>query len=362
VCSIKSARGGSWNRSGVILIAPNPNGGIYRVPASGGDPEPVTTLDSTRGETAHRFPQFLPDGRHFLFTALPSRAGKFDIFIGSLDSPKRRLLMTAGTGLTWAPPGHLLYARDGKLIAQRLDARSMQLRGDPVSLGDAITRTSRSGGPIASASRTGAIAYVTRQVTNQRLAWADRSGHEVASVPLAPGPYGIGDIAPGDRSAALVRNEAGEASDIWIADLERGVATRFTDEQGINESPMWSPDGARIAYSWSDNSPQRLKIKPLAGDTVTTLLESDPMFKRFHGWTPDGTASCTRGWIRSRSGTSGCCRWTAITCRGRTSRHGSTSRMPAYRPMGIGSSTTRTNRASSSRTCNRFRSPAASTR
>ena len=287
VCSIKSARGGSWNQSGVILIAPNPNGGIYRVPASGGDPEPVTTLDSTRGETAHRFPQFLPDGRHFLFTALPSRAGKFDIFIGSLDSPKRRLLMTAGTGLTWAPPGHLLYARDGKLIAQRFDPRSMRLRGDPVSLGDVITRTSRSGGPIASASRTGAIAYVTRQVTNQRLAWVDRSGHEVASIPLAPGPYGIGDIAPGDRSAALVRNEAGEASDIWIADLERGVATRFTDEPGINESPMWSPDGARIAYAWSDNSPQRLKIKSLAGDTVTTLLESDPLFKRFHGWTPD---------------------------------------------------------------------------
>jgi Tol biopolymer transport system component len=91
LCPIKSLRGGTWNRDGVLLIAPIPNGCIYRVPAASGDPQPVTTLDSTRGETAHRFPQFLPDGRHFLFTALPARGGKFDIYLGTLGSPKRRI-------------------------------------------------------------------------------------------------------------------------------------------------------------------------------------------------------------------------------------------------------------------------------
>jgi len=100
VCPVTSARGGSWNRDGVMLIAPNPNSGIYRVAAGGGDPQPVTVLDTTRGETSHRYPQFLPDGRHFLFTVLPARAGKFDTYLGLLDSPKRTLLLSAGTGAT----------------------------------------------------------------------------------------------------------------------------------------------------------------------------------------------------------------------------------------------------------------------
>ena len=153
VCPVKTGRGGSWGRNGVILIAPNSNGRIYRVPAGGGEPQPVTTLDSTRGETAHRFPQFLPDGRHFLFTALPAREGKFDTYLGSLDSPKRRLLMSTGTGVTWAPPGHLLFARDGKLMAQGFDARPCGCAASRCRWATTSLRR-YSGGPIASASMT----------------------------------------------------------------------------------------------------------------------------------------------------------------------------------------------------------------
>jgi Tol biopolymer transport system component/predicted Ser/Thr protein kinase len=288
ICSIKTARGGSWSRDGVILIAPNSNGCIYRVPAGGGELQPVTTLDSTRGETGHRFPQFLPDGRHFLFSALPARAGKFDTYVGSLDSPKRQLLLSAGSGVTWAPSGYLLFARDGKLIAQGFDAKALKLRGEPVSLGDGVAPTLRSGGPIASASVTGSVAYVPLQLTNQRMAWVDFTAREIAAIPLPPGPYGLASLSPDDRRLAVQRTESADGSDIWIADLERGVATRFTDEPGANEAPSWSPDGTRIAYAWSNHSPQVLKTKSLVGDTVTVFLESDPLFKRFHGWSPDG--------------------------------------------------------------------------
>ena len=90
-----------------------------------------------------------------------------------------------------------------------------------------------------------------------------------------------------------------DASDIWIADPDRGVATRFTDEPGANEAPSWSPDGTRIAYLWNDHSPQVVKIKSLVGDTVATLLDDDPLFKRFEGWTPDGR------WITYQSDESG---------------------------------------------------------
>ncbi len=288
VCPIKTIRGGSWSADGVILIAPNSNDRIYRVPAGGGEPQPVTTLDSTLGETAHRFPQFLPDGRHFLFTALPARAGKFDTYVGSLDSPERRLLLSADTGVTWAPPGHLLFARDGKLMAQGFDARALKLRGEPTSLGDAVSQTEFSGGPIVSASQTGSVAFGTLRVTNQRLAWFDFAGQETASIPLAPGPYSGVSLSPDDRRAALRRFESVDAQDLWIADLERGVATRLTDDQGISERAYWSPDGTRIAYLWSNQSPPILKIKSLVGDSVSTFLDTDPLFKQLHGWTPDG--------------------------------------------------------------------------
>jgi len=287
LCPVKAHRGGSWSRDGVILIAPTSNGPIYRVSVNGGEPQQVTTLDSTRAETAHRVPQFLPDGRHFLFTALPAREGKIETWVGSLDSPERRLILSAGTGVTLAP-GYLLYARGGKLIAQGFDAKALKVRGQPFSLGDAVNGTDLSGGPIASASSTGSLAYGTYQVQNRRLAWVDFSGNEVEQVPLPPGPYRFGSLSPDDRRVALVRVESFDAADIWIADLERGVATRFTDELGFNNSPDWSPDGTRIAYMWSDNSPQIIRVKSLAGNTVETFLDSDPFFKQLNGWTPDG--------------------------------------------------------------------------
>ena len=86
----------------------------------------------------------------------------------------------------------------------------------------------------------------------------------------------------------LVRTESPNASGLWIADLERGMVTRFTNEPGVIESVEWSPDGTRIAYELNDNSPQIFKVKSLVGDTVGTFLDSDPLFKNFHSWTPDG--------------------------------------------------------------------------
>ena len=288
LCPVKAFRGGSWGPDGVILLAPTSNGPIYRVSANGGEPpQRVTTLDSTRAETAHRVPQFLPDGRHFLFSVLPAHEGKFETWVGSLDSPERRLILSAGTGVTLAP-GYLVYARGGKLIAQGFDAKAFKLEGEPFSLGDAVDGTGLTGGPIVSASSTGSLAYSTYHVANRRLAWVDFSGKEIAPIPLPPGPYWFGSLSPDGRRMAIERVESSDASDIWIADLERGVATRFTYEPGVNSGPDWSPDGTHIAYICFDNSPQVIKVRSLVGDTLQTFLNADPLFKRLDGWTPDG--------------------------------------------------------------------------
>ena len=296
--------GGGWGGDGVILIASTSNGPIYRVPASSGQPQPVTTLNSTRGETAHRYPQFLPDGRHFLFSVLPAREGEFEIYAGSLDSPKRQLVLTAGTGVTWAPPGHLLYERDGKLIAQGFDPNTLKLRGDPVALGDAVSGTGGSGGPIASASATGSVSYATFHAQVLRLAWFDHSGREIATVPVRAAPARRRRCA-GRSALRATADRGGGCLRPWIADLERGVATRFTDEPGEIEAADWSPDGTRIAYLWSQNSPQVLKIKTLVRDTLETFLDEDPLFKRLGAGRTTGAAFSTRDSTRRRSGTSG---------------------------------------------------------
>src|SRR5260221_10761474 len=119
VCDTTEGRGATWNASDVIVFAPNAQGRLMRVSANGGEPQPVTTLDAGRHQVAHRFPWFLPDGRHFLFTALPSRNGKFETWVGSLDGSDTKVLMTAESAAIYAEPGYLLFmSRNGVEIGR----------------------------------------------------------------------------------------------------------------------------------------------------------------------------------------------------------------------------------------------------
>ena len=114
-------------------------------------------------------------------------------------------------------------------------------------------------------------------------------GHETGAVPIEPAPYYNLQISPDDRRVALVRVASSQQSDIWIADLERGVVTRFSQEEGSCQSPTWSPDGKRIAYSVGQLGPQRFIVRPADGSgSAETYLESDPLFKELYGWSHDG--------------------------------------------------------------------------
>src|SRR5258706_4341960 len=140
ICEVKSARGGTWNRDGVIVLAPYSNGGIYRVSANGGEPVAVTHPDSAHGETGNRFPYFLPDGKHFLFSGVPAGAdGKGGLYVGSLDGGAPRPLMRVQTGAIYCEPGWLLTSRNLSLVAQRFDARALRPVGEPITLGDGPT-------------------------------------------------------------------------------------------------------------------------------------------------------------------------------------------------------------------------------
>jgi Tol biopolymer transport system component/tRNA A-37 threonylcarbamoyl transferase component Bud32 len=287
VCESGFARGGTWNRQNTILFAPA-EGPLFEVSASGGDPERITSLDSTRAETAHRFPQFLPDGRHYLFTTLPPKDGKFDIYLGELGSSTREFVLSAESGVRFAD-GRLLYDRNGSLAVRNFGISNLPLKGEPTVIRESMAGTGYAGGPGFSVSTDGTLAYATSKVEETRLAWVDTEGREIATVPIDPAPYSEMDISPDARMVALVRKINESQSEIWIGDLERGVVSRFSVEPATCETPRWSPDGTRIAYGINNHGPQSFVIRNVSDPTeAEVLLQSDPTYKALDDWTPDG--------------------------------------------------------------------------
>ena len=291
VCDVKGPRGGTWNRDGIILFAPLSEGTIHRVSANGGESTPVTTLDST--ETAHRFPCFLPDGRRFLYSSLPPRDGKFRIYLASLDGGDRQLVLdTAGSGVVYAEPGYLIYQRDDVIVAHAFDAKRGRVLGEPVSLGDHPIGTNYSGAAPMSAAMDGTLAYTTNAPFATHLVWADMNGKELEDIPMAAGKYIDVELSPDGRHALLTRSPMISESDVWMADLERGVVTRLNYETGQAESVRWSPDGTRVAYTYAPygGAPKIVVVNVGAGTSTETFLEDDPTFKWIYDWTPDGRA------------------------------------------------------------------------
>ena len=284
------------------MFAPAAAGGLFRVSANGGDPTPLTTLDTAGKETGHRFPQFLPDGDHFLYAALPVRAGKFNVFIGSLGGGARELLapmenvpvFAPSTGSGRAEPGYLLFLRKGVLVAQRFDPRARTLSGEPAPLGD-VPASPTSGANYtaahaASVSADGTLAYLTEPSINTRLVWTDRTGSEVGAVSLPPGRYLQVALSPDERHATVVRLNSRTESSIWLVDLIKGGAHAARPGLGPErQRVVWSPDGTQVVFSSDRDGPQDLFLKNVHSSSPEERLYSSPvLFKGATAWSPDG--------------------------------------------------------------------------
>ena len=303
ICDAPVGRGGTWNARGDIVFAPAAAGGLFRVSSNGGDPTPLTTLDTASKETGHRFPQFLPDGDHFLYAALPVRAGKFNVFIGSLNGGARELLapmenvpvFAPSTGSGRAEPGYLLFLRKGVLVAQRFDPRARTLSGEPAPLGD-VPASPTSGANYtaahaASVSADGTLAYLTEPSINTRLVWTDRAGSVMGAVALPPGRYLQVALSPDERRATVVRLNSRTESSIWLVDLIQGGATPLIQAAGLNDSVVWSPDGTRIVFSSDRDGPQDLFLKDVNSAAPEQRAYASPvLFKGASAWSPDGKA------------------------------------------------------------------------
>jgi len=289
ICDAGDGRGGSWGANDVIVFAPEAAGPLFRVPASGGEGTRATSLDSSRHEIGHRWPSFLPDGKHFLFLGLPARQGNYDVFVGSLDSKETKHVGSASSAPVYAAPGYLIFARNASLVAQRFDPQRLVLSGEPISLGEAPPPSGYTGAQRATASQNGTLAHIGGGLPNTELQWFDRAGHATGSIPLPAGRYEGVRVSPDGKRFCVTRRSSASAADLWLVDLDRPVPTRFTFGQALNYYQAWSPDGNYIAFASDRAGPEDIYVKPTSGAVEETpLLAAGALFKEPGSWSPDG--------------------------------------------------------------------------
>jgi Tol biopolymer transport system component len=285
-----AGRGGDWNRQGVILFS-NGETGLSKVNATGGAPEAATELDASQRERIHVFPSFLPDGRHYLFenTGGDNRG----IYVGSLDSKDRKLLIPLGTDVAnstqavFAPPGYVLYALNrNTLLAQAFDLERLDIKGEPFRVAENVLYTVNLKARFT-VSANGVLAFVQGgQADTVQLTWRDRLGKQV-SITGPPDLWTSLRLSPDERSAALSREEPNRLHTLWILDLINGTTSRFVAD-GDNFSPIWSPDGKQLVYTSVRNG-LMFFLKPVAGNG-----QEDQVFVVQRGgyypssWSPDG--------------------------------------------------------------------------
>jgi Tol biopolymer transport system component len=289
LCDAVDGRGGTWNREGTIVFAPIYNGPLYQVSAQGGTPVQLTELDPA-GETSHRWPQFLPDGRHFLYFARNVAAEVASTYVGSIDRTERKQLLRNRSNLVYGPPGYLLFVRENALMAQPFDVKDLSVHGDASPLADGVLANLPYGRAIVSVSENGVLAYAGTgdAVQVSRLRWLDRTGKQIALVG-DPGGYSTPHLSPdGKKLAVAVGDPSRATSDIWIYDLVHGGKTRLTFDASINSQPVWSPDGGHIVF-WSSRRNQfpQLYQKSSNGEGSDELLLDSRTQDRPDDWSPD---------------------------------------------------------------------------
>jgi Tol biopolymer transport system component/predicted Ser/Thr protein kinase len=252
-------RGGSWSSAGTILftytISQGPGRGIQRISDQGGAATPVTTLNAGAAESAHYWPQFLPDEKHFLFLARSADREKTGIYVGSLDDApeqsKRVRLVTTQYRAAYAPSpagrgGYLLFVRGATLVAQRFDPATLELEGDAAPVAENVTLVSSNGFADFTVSLDGRLAYGSRMPPQSNLIWRDRSGQQ-GQPAAAAASYTALTRSPDGRSAAVGSITPTQGKDIFVLDFERGTRTPLTFGE-FADDPVWSPDGREIAY------------------------------------------------------------------------------------------------------------------
>jgi Tol biopolymer transport system component len=290
ICDVVNGRGGAWSKEGVIVFTPSATQPLFRVPASGGTPEPASKMNFDKGENSHRWPSFLPDGKHFLYWARNSRGQQEHVlYVGELGSLQAKPLMKSESMAAYAS-GYLLFMRDQTLMGQPFDPRRIELSGEPAPIAEHVAINGGTGRPLFAASDTGAPVYQSGEITGGwDLLWLTRDGKKTGSVAQADRYFNPALSPDGTRLAVTIFSGLQGTGDIWIFDLKRRSNTRLTFGPALQQTPVWTPDGKTIFYSSNANSPPHIYAKAADGSgSERPVSEGNDLVEFPWSFSPDG--------------------------------------------------------------------------
>jgi Tol biopolymer transport system component len=300
---------GTWNADDVILAGNPQSGPLLRIAAVSGETTPATQLDASRKETAHAYPSFLPDNRHFLFLAQSSDPqNRATAYVGELGSKDRKPIPGIASQVRYSN-GHLVFIRDGALMAQPFDVKALQTSGGAFPMADPFVASSAIAGPF-SVSANGGLAYsrplslsTIFSTPNSELGWFDRTGKELGSAGPS-GSYaaamvasltsglladlrfsGAPELSPDGNFVAFSRDTP---PDIWVLNIATGRNSRLTSHAAADAYPVWSPDSRRVVFRSERDGPGNLYVRDVADVAEEKPLLADAASKFPSDWSADG--------------------------------------------------------------------------
>jgi len=283
--STSPGRGGSWNRNGVIIFA-GTDGPLWRVSETGGESTALTRVEAPK-QLNHRFPQFLPDDRHFLFY-VRGAPGAQGVYVGSLDEPQMKRLLDSDAGFRYSS-GYLFFIRQSTLFAQRFELDRLELTGNPFPVAQQVSADPSGLGAPLSAAVSGVLAYrLNTSAAERHFVWFDRMGKELQ---ILGDPDSAGPLHPelsADGRKLAIRRSVNSNVDIWLLETGRGIVSRFTSDAAVEDYPVWSPDGKQIVFQSNRAGSFDLYQKSTNGEGTEQLLLASPKFKSPMDWSRDG--------------------------------------------------------------------------
>jgi eukaryotic-like serine/threonine-protein kinase len=286
ICDAPDGRGASWSKEGTIVFSPAGDSPLFLVPDSGGTPSQLTTLE--KASQTHRHPQFLPDGKHVLYLIAVSGSTNTSEYVVNIEDKKSEFVVASQARAQYVEPGYLLYVKERSLLAQPFNTSSLKLTGKPI--------------PIAQQLQFGAIRWVSNYAASKdtlfyeseeggglwQLTWLDLDGKQLGKVGEPREQTGVGISPDGKRAVGVIAEKNGSKTSLWMYDLSRGLANRFTFDEGATDDPAWSHDGKLVAYSL--NTPSGWKILTRTGDGTGSPQELMSSQIAVHpvDWSPDG--------------------------------------------------------------------------
>ena len=345
------ARGGAWQADDTILFAPNATGPLFRVPATGGQPTVATHLQ--KGQNDHRAPFILPDGLHFLYYAR-GEAQVRGVHVARLDGTETKRLLDADGAAVYARSGHLLFPRQGELLAQSFDAIRLTLDGEAFRVADSVSVNPGISLASLSASASGPIAYGTDSIRRTQFAWFDRSGRRLETLGT-PDQRSLANpsLSPDGGRIAFGRLVGGNW-DVWLIDMQ-GALSKFTSALSIDWNPVWSPDGQQIFYQSSPSNIYSRSVteghaRASPAQRARTDLPVGRVVRTEAFFSTPGT------WVRRRP-TSCMCRSVPTARLTHSFRRPSRNATANFHPTASGSRINRMKRAILKFTCSRFLAP-----